>query len=88
MNISIIISMQKTNLQVRIPPEVDSQIAHLAPKSKSDFVRKAVEEKIRREMGRRLEAQWIEALKKHPEDAAKGSKDAEAWVKAEAWGDA
>jgi Arc/MetJ-type ribon-helix-helix transcriptional regulator len=75
--------MHKTNLQIRISPEVDSQISKFAPKSKSDFVRKAVEEKIRRETHLRLEEQWIEALKKRPED----DKDAERWIKAEVWGD-
>lgn len=75
--------MHKTNLQIRITPEIDAQIGRFAPKSKSDFVRRAVEEKIRREADRQLETQWIAALKKHPED----SDEAEAWMKAEAWGD-
>lgn len=73
--------MQKTNLQIRIPPEIDDQIARLAPESKSAFVREAIEEKIRREREKRLEDQWIKALHRHPED----SKEADAWLKAESW---
>ncbi len=73
--------MAKMNLQVRVGPETDAQIESLAPKSKSDFVRQAIEEKIQREMFRRLEAQWIEALKKNPER----KRDAEDWLKAERW---
>ena len=73
--------MAKVNLQIRLPEEIDSQIAKLAPKSKSDFVRQAVQEKVQREMFKKLEEQWIEALKKDPED----SKEAEVWIKAEHW---
>ncbi|MBI3541427.1 MAG: hypothetical protein HY073_04755 [Deltaproteobacteria bacterium] len=73
--------MQKTNLQIRIPPEIDDQIARLAPASKSAFVREAIEEKIHREEERRLEDQWIKALAKHPQ----GTDDTEAWLKAESW---
>lgn len=74
--------MRKTNVQVRIPSETDAQIEKLAPKSRSEFVRQAIEEKIRRETDRRLEEKWIEALKKRPEDP----RDAEDWLKAESWG--
>lgn len=74
--------MSKTNLQIRIPEEVDSQISQLNPRSKSDFVRKAIEEKIQREMFKKLESQWIEALAEKPEDA----KEAKQWLKAESWG--
>ncbi len=73
--------MSKTNLQVRIPEEVEAQIVRLAPKSKSDFVREAIEEKIWRELFQRREDQWIEALRRHPEDAG----EADAWHKAESW---
>lgn len=61
---------------------MDAQIEKLAPKSKSRFVRKAIEEKIRREIFQKLETQWIEALKKHPER----EKEFADWVKAETWG--
>jgi metal-responsive CopG/Arc/MetJ family transcriptional regulator len=76
--------MAKTNLQVRIPEEIESQISELAPHSKSEFVRQAIEEKIRRERDRRREEQWIEALKKNPEDP----KEAKKWLKIEreSWG--
>ena len=73
--------MHKTNLQVRIPPEIDSQIEVLAPHSKSAFVREAIEEKIRREQEKKLEDKWIKALAKHPEEAS----EAEVWLKAESW---
>lgn len=74
--------MRKTNIQVRIPPETDAQIEKLAPASRSEFVRQAIEEKIRRETDRRLEERWIEALKKKPGV----DRDAEDWLKAESWG--
>ncbi len=73
--------MSKVNLQVRLPEEIDAQIAELAPKSKSDFVRQAVLEKIQREKFKKLEEEWIDALKKKPEDR----KEAERWLKAEGW---
>lgn len=73
--------MSKMNLQVRIAPEADAQIAQLTTRSKSEFVRQAIEEKIRRETFRRLEEQWIEAVKKNPENR----KEAKAWLKAESW---
>lgn len=73
--------MAKVNLQVRLPEEVDAQIAVFHPRSKSDFVRKAIEEKIQRERFLRLEEKWIQALTEHPEDAD----EANAWLKAEAW---
>lgn len=76
--------MTKINLQVRLAPELGAQIEQLAPHSKSAFVRKAIEEKIQRERDRKLEGQWIQALKKHPEE----KRDAEAWHQAEAWEDA
>lgn len=74
--------MSKTNLQVRIPEEIDVQITRLAPGSKSSFVREAVLEKIQREKDLQLEAKWIAALAKHS-DSGKEDKD---WSKAEAWG--
>ncbi|MBI2335991.1 MAG: hypothetical protein HYU97_04435 [Deltaproteobacteria bacterium] len=74
--------MAKTNLQVRIPEEVNSQIAQLKFHSKSDFVRQAIEEKIQRELFKKLEEQWIEALAKKPEDLQEAKK----WLQAESWG--
>ena len=74
--------MPKTNLQVRIPSEIDSQIGKIAPKSKSDFVRRAIEEKIHRDQDRQLEDAWIRALSKNPEDIQEASD----WIKAEEWG--
>ncbi len=74
--------MPKTNLQIRIPEEINSQISQLSLGSKSDFVRRAIEEKIQREMFKKLEEQWIEALSHKMEDF----KDANKWLKAESWG--
>lgn len=74
--------MSKKNLQVRVPEEIESDIAKLAPGSKSAFVREAIEEKIRRERFRQMEQKWIEALERNPEEA----KEARRWLKAEEWG--
>lgn len=73
--------MGKVNLQVRVPFEVDKVISELSMGSKSDFVREAIEEKIRKEKFLKLEHQWVEALKRNPED----DKEAEKWFKAESW---
>lgn len=75
--------MTKTNLQVRIPAEVDSQIAKLALGSKSAFIRRAIEEKVHRELDQRLEEQWIKALKKNPEEE---DVETQSWLKGESWG--
>lgn len=75
--------MRKNNLQIRISPQVDQQIAELSPQSKSEFVRRAIEEKIQREEFRKLEEQWVQALQKDPENV----KETEKWLKAEVWGD-
>lgn len=72
--------MQKTNLQVRVSSRVDKEIVRLAPNSRSDFIRQAIEEKIRKETFKRLELEWIKALTKSGED----SKETEFWP--EAWG--
>lgn len=61
--------MTGINLQIRIPPELDRQLKKLAPKSKSAFVREAIEEKVRRETERRMEEHWIAALKKNPDQS-------------------
>lgn len=74
--------MAKVNLQVRLSEELDAQISQLAPRFKSEFVRQAVQEKIQREMFKKLEEQWIKALKKTPEE----EREAQDWLKAEAWG--
>ncbi len=74
--------MSKVNVQIRLPEELNAQIAGFSPKSKSDFVRKAIEEKIQKERFRLLEEKWIHALSKHPEE----TKESETWLKAESWG--
>lgn len=74
--------MAKVNLQVRLSEELDSQISQLAPRFKSEFVRQAVQEKIQREMFKKLEAQWVKALKKDSKEEA----SAQDWLNAEAWG--
>ena len=55
-------TMRKTNLQIRIPEDLDVEITALSPRSKSDFVRQAIQEKIEKERSQRLEDQWIKAL--------------------------
>ncbi len=61
---------------------MEKEIDKFAPKSRSSFIREAIEEKIRRETNRKRVEKWIEALKKNPEDL----RYAEDWVKAESWG--
>ena len=73
--------MKKTNLQIRIPEELDIEIENLAPHSKSEFVRQAIEEKIQKEKELHFEKQWIKALKKNPEDL----REAEKWSQVESW---
>lgn len=73
--------MANVNLQIRIPEEVDTEIEGLAPGSKSEFVRQAIREKVERLKAQKLEAKWIKALKKSPED----SQELDAWLKAEHW---
>jgi Arc/MetJ-type ribon-helix-helix transcriptional regulator len=73
--------MHKRNLQLRIPPEIDDQLNQLAPKSRSQFVREALVEKIQREKEKAMENKWIQALKRHPENI----NEAKRWLKAEAW---
>jgi len=77
------IIMSKTNLQIRISPDVDEDIQKLSSKSKSDFVRRAIEEKIQREKDRLMQERWIRALKKKPDESAETND----WLKAEAWGE-
>ena len=72
--------MSKVNLQIRVPGEVVGRIESLGP-SKTEFVRQAIMEKIKRETDRQKVEQWIEALKKNPEDL----KEAKKWMKAEKW---
>lgn len=74
--------MSKVNLQIRVPDETVEQIEKIAGKSKSEFVREAIEEKIRRELDRRRVEEWIAALKKNPQDL----EHAEDWLKAGSWG--
>lgn len=74
------IFMSKVNLQIRVPAEVIGRIESLAP-SKSEFVRQAILEKIKRDTDRRKEEQWIEALKKNPENM----KEARKFIRAQKW---
>lgn len=71
--------MTGINLQIRIPPELDLQLKKLAPKSRSAFVRAAIEEKVRRETERRMEEQWIAALKKNPDEFDEDLFKAQEW---------
>ena len=73
--------MQKNNLQIRISEEMNKAIAELSPKSKSDFVRQAIEEKIQKEKAKKFEEQWISALKKKPES----TQEAKQWLQIESW---
>ncbi len=72
--------MAKTSIQIRLPEELEAEISHHTKKSKSSFVREAIEEKLRREKDKKLEEQWIKALQKHPEE------EGEIWS-TEAWGE-
>ena len=74
--------MSKVNVQVRLEETMGTEIAALAPRSKSAFVREAIEEKLQKEKFRRLEEQWIRALLNQPQ----AKPEREAWLKAEAWG--
>ena len=76
----MIFVMKKSSLQIRIPESLVAEIERLSEGSKSAFVRAAIEDKILQETHRRLEARWIEALRKKPR---RRSEDA-AWLKAEA----
>ncbi|MBI4374064.1 MAG: ribbon-helix-helix protein, CopG family [Deltaproteobacteria bacterium] len=78
----MIYGMRNVNVQVRLPHDLDERISKMASRSKSSFIREAIEEKIERERKRRLEEQWIQALKGHPED----EKEAESWFQREDWG--
>ncbi len=74
--------MAKTNLQIRLSDELDTQIEAFAPKSKSEFVREAIEEKIQREKDLRQEEAWIKALSK----AKSSQKEDKTLEKAQTWG--
>ncbi len=79
----IVHCMGDINLQIRISRELNSKLTRFAKGSKSDFVREALEEKLQKETARRLEEQWIAALKKKRDTSA----DDDAWSAAEAWGE-
>lgn len=51
--------------------------------TRSAAVREAVKTWIRQEEIKKFEDTWIQKLKENPDD----SKDSEAWIKADAWGD-
>jgi predicted DNA-binding protein len=74
--------MTKSNLQIRIPDELLTQLEQVAGQTKSAFVREAISEKIRREQEKALETQWMKSLQKNPENMA----DTKAWLDAEEWG--
>ncbi|MBF0492635.1 MAG: ribbon-helix-helix protein, CopG family [Deltaproteobacteria bacterium] len=75
--------MAKTNLQIRLPEELEEQIREFAQQSKSSFIREAIQEKLKREKDKKREEQWIKALRKNPEDP----QEAKAWMDIEAWGE-
>ena len=74
--------MAKTNLQIRLDDETAHDVDQLSGSSRSSFVREAIVEKIQRERARRLEMQWVEALKKTKTSPADEDRD---WMKAESW---
>lgn len=71
------------NIQIRIPGATNKKINKLAKKSRAEFVRKAIQEKIQRELDRQKEEQWINALRSHSEDT-QNIKD---WLRANEWGE-
>lgn len=73
--------MKNVNVQVRLPHDLDERVSKVASRSKSSFIREAIEEKIEKERMKRLEEQWIKALKGHPEEA----KETEDWLRIEEW---
>lgn len=77
----MIIVMQKSNLQIRIPEDLQEKLEGLVSISKSEFVRQAIEEKIQREKDRKMEEHWIHALSRSKN---RRSEDP-AWEKAQSW---
>lgn len=77
----MIIAMKNVNVQVRLPQDLDEKISKVALKSRSSFIREAIEEKIEKEKMKRLEEQWIKALNGYPEEV----KEAEDWLRIEEW---
>ncbi len=73
--------MTTLNLQVRIDSKNIKEIDILSSKSRSEFVRQAIIEKIEKEQTKKLEEQWIQALSKHPDT----DKNLDHWLAAEAW---
>lgn len=73
--------MTSLNLQIRIDSENIKEIDALASKSRSEFVRQAIVEKIEKEKTKKLEEQWIKALSKHSDT----DKNLDEWLAAEAW---
>lgn len=69
------------NLQVRIDSQTARKIDRFAVKSRSEFVREAILEKLRRENNLQKEKQWIQALEKFPQK----KDEAADWLKAESW---
>lgn len=69
------------NLQIRMDPKTIKKIDELSSKSRSKFVREAIEDKITRELELKQEKKWIEGLKKHAQTREESSD----WLKAESW---
>jgi metal-responsive CopG/Arc/MetJ family transcriptional regulator len=78
--------MSMKNVQITIDQTtliaVDKAAAPLGLK-RSEVVRQALREWLRRRSVQRFEQDWIAALQKHPDDARR----ADEWVPGQAWGD-
>jgi metal-responsive CopG/Arc/MetJ family transcriptional regulator len=75
-----------TNVQVTIDRETLAEVDRLAKPlglKRSEIVRRALREWIHRSTVQRFEQEWIAALQKRPDRAAR----AEDWLAAQAWGD-
>lgn len=80
--------MTYRNLQVRISSDLDKAIGRLSKGStRSEFVRKVLEDIVRKVEIKKMEDQWIAALKKNPPTKKEIEEDRE-WLKAQAWEDA
>ncbi len=75
------ILMTSFNLQVRLDSKNIKEIDDLDYKSRSEFVREAIMEKIQKEKTKKLEEKWIKALSKHPQS----DENSDDWLAAEAW---
>ena len=55
--------------------------------SRSAVVREALKQWLRDKEIQGFENDWIRKLKEHPDDTPDNTKDSEAWIRAEQWGD-